>query len=104
MTVKQFNSKKIALYKKYGAIKTDFTHEVFVNTKFGKMYISAEYVPRIKIANIHSKLDGDTQSFKDVTGYDINTYNGKFNSYNESPEYILNELDEFLNTLNILNN
>lgn len=99
MTAKQFNSKKLALYKKYGAIKTDFSYEVFINTNFGKMYISCEYVPRIKLANIHSKLEGDAQSFKDVIGYDINIYNGKFNTYNEFPEYILTELDEFLNNL-----
>lgn len=104
MTAKQFNSKKTALYNKHNAIKTDFTHEVFVNTKFGKMYISAEYVPRIKIASIHSKLDGDALSFKDVTGYGINTYNGKFNSYDERPEYILNQLDEYLSNLNTLKN
>jgi len=99
MTAKQFNSKKVALYKKYGAIKTDFSHEVFINTDFGKMYVSAEYTPRIKVAHIHSKLDGDAQGFKDATGYEINTYNGKFNTYSDCSEYILNELDEFLNNL-----
>ena len=104
MTTKQFNSKKVALYKKYGVIKTDFSHEVFINTNFGKIYVRAEYIPRIKIASIKSKLDGDAQSFKDVTGYNINTYNGKLNFYNECPEYILNELDEFLNNLNYYNN
>jgi len=102
MNAKQFNTKKLSLYKKYGAIKTDFSHEVVMNTQFGKMYISAEYSPRISLANIHSKLDGNTHSFKGATGYDINTYNGKFNVYNECPEYILNELDEFLNNLQTL--
>lgn len=99
MTAKQFNSKKLALYKNYGAIKTDFSHEVFINTNFGKMYISCEYVPRIKLANIHSKLDGDTQRFKDVTGYNINTYNGKLNFYFDNPDVALSELEEYLTNL-----
>ena len=99
MTAKHFDSKKVALYKKYGVTKTDFSHEVFADTNFGKMYVSAQYIPRIKLGSIHSRLDGDAQGFKEATGYDINTYNGKFNTYSECPEYILNELDEFLNYL-----
>jgi hypothetical protein len=98
MTAKQFNKEKEAIYLKYGAKKND-RYEVTIENSFGTMFISAENSPRIKVASIHSKLDGDTQKFKDVTGYDINTYNGKCNFYSSDPEYILDTLDKYLNNL-----
>ena len=99
MNAKEFNKYKTALYKKYGAELTDFSHEVKVLTPFGTLYISAEWTPKIKVANIHSRLEGNANEFKEVTGYNINTYNGKCNFYSEDPEYILDTLDEYLNNI-----
>ena len=103
MTAKEFNKLKTALYKKYRAELTEFSHEVKVLTPSGTLYIFAEWSPKIKVANIHSRLDGNTQEFKDVTGYDINTYNGKCNFYSSNPEYILDTLEEYLGNMQYLN-
>ena len=99
MNAKEFNKYKTALYKKYGAELTDFSHEVKVLTPFGTLYISAEWSPRIKVANIHSRLEGNANEFKEVTGYDINTYNGKCNFYYSSPLDCLDELEEYLSNM-----
>ena len=99
MNAKEFNKYKTALYKKYGAELTDFSHEVKVLTPFGTLYISSEWSPRIKVANIHSRLEGNANEFKEVTGYNISTYNGKCNFYYSSPLDCLDELEEYLSNM-----
>ena len=99
MNAKEFNKHKTALYKKYGAVKSETSHEVKVLTPFGTLYISAEWSPQIKVANIHSRLEGNTLEFKEVTGYNINTYNGKCNFYFSSPLDCLDELEEYLSNM-----
>lgn len=96
MNAKEFNKYKTALYKKYGAELTDFSHEVKVLTPFGTLYISSEWSPQIKVANIHSRLEGNANEFKEVTYYGINTYNGKCNFYYNNPIDCLDELEEYL--------
>ena len=99
MNAKEFNKYKTALYKKYGAVKSEASHEVKVLTPFGVLYISAEWTPKIKVANIHSRLEGNANEFKEVTGYNINTYNGKCNFYYSSPLDCLDELEEYLSNM-----
>lgn len=103
MTAKQFNKEKENLYKRHNAVKTDLSHEVMIETKFGIMYISSEWIPRIKVGNIHSRLEGQMTSFRDVTGYSMNVYNGKLNFYFDNALNTLEELDEYLDNLNTLN-
>lgn len=105
MTQKQFNTKKEKLYNNFGALETQESHEVYIDTKYGRMYISADYTPRIKVASLHSKLntnDVSLENFKTETGYDINTYNGKCNFYSEDPDWILDTLEEYLDNLKYL--
>ena len=99
MNAKEFNKYKTALYDKYGAVKSETSHEVKVLTPFGTLYISAEWSPQIKVANIHSRLEGDVNKFVEVTGYNINTYNGKCNFYYSSPLDCLDELEEYLSNM-----
>ena len=99
MNAKEFNKYKTALYKKYEAVKSETSHEVKVLTPFGTLYISAEWTPKIKVANIHSKLEGNVNKFVEVTGYNINTYNGKCNFYYSSPLDCLDELEEYLSNM-----
>ena len=99
MNAKEFNKYKTALYSKYGAELTDFSHEVKVLTPFGTLYISSEWTPKIKVANIHSRLEGDVNKFVEVTGYNVNTYNGKCNFYYSSPLDCLDELEEYLSNM-----
>ena len=104
MTAKQFDKQKEIIYSKYGVEKSNRSHEVVLESSFGKLYISSEHLPRIKVANLHSRLEGDAHKFKDVLGYDINTYNGKCNFYSDDPQYILDTLDEYLNNIKYFEN
>lgn len=99
MNAREYNRIKESLYKNYSLSKTDLTHEVMLKIPFGIIYISSKWLPKIKTANIHSKLIGDIKAFKEETDYNINTYNGKFNQYFDNPEDCLNELDEFIGNL-----
>lgn len=103
MTKALYNQKKNQLYKKFGAVPTNKSHEVEIKTKFGIMFVSSEWSPSIKIANIHSRLDGNLQGFKEATNYPINTHNGKCNFYYSNSLEALDELDEYLENLKYLN-
>ena len=96
MNAKDFNKYKTALYKKYRAVKSETSHEVKLLTPFGVLYISSEWSPQIKVANIHSRLEGNANEFKEVTGYDISTYSGKCNFYFSNPLDCLDELENYL--------
>ena len=102
MTAKDFNKKKTDLYKKYGLSKTDKRYEVQIKTPFGILYIKSEYTPRIKIASIYSRLEGNAKEFKEVTGYDIDICNGKCNFYSYNAEYILDTLEEYIDNMQYL--
>ena len=104
MTAKQFDKQKEIIYSKYGVEKSNRSHEVVLESSFGKLYISSEHSPRIKVASLHSRLEGDAHKFKDVLGYDINTYNGKCNFYSDDLQYILDTLDEYLNNIKYFEN
>lgn len=96
MNAKEFNKYKTALYKKYGAELTDFSHEVKISTPFGVLYILAEWTPKIKVANIHSRFEGDINKFIEVTGFWVNKYNNKYNFYFNNPLDCLDELEKYL--------
>lgn len=96
MDAKEFNKYKTALYKKYGAVKSEVSHEVKVLTPFGVLYISAEWSPCIKVANIHSRLEGEKEKFKTAISSQMNTYNGKCNFYFSNPLDCLDELENYL--------
>lgn len=96
MNAKEFNKYKTALYKKYGAVKSETIYEVKVLTPFGVLYISSEWSPRIKVASIHSILEGNKEKFKTEISSQMNTYNGKCNFYFSSPLDCLDELEKYL--------
>lgn len=96
MNAKDFNKYKTALYKKYRAVKSETSHEVKLLTPFGTLYISAEWTPRIKVANIHSRLEGDINKFIEATGFWLNKYNNKYNFYFNNPLDCLDELENYL--------
>ena len=96
MNAKEFDKYKTALHKKYGAELTDFSHEVKVLTPFGVLYISSEWSPKIKVANIHSRLEGNVSKFVELTGFGLNKYNNKYNFYFNNLLDCLDELEKYL--------
>lgn len=104
MNAKQFQAKVKSLYKRYRLTKdktSDKRHEL--QTVFGTFYFYCEWTPRIKVASIHSGLPLATKEqkerFKELSGYDMNTYNGKCNFYSADYEWILDTLEEYLDNI-----
>src|SRR5690554_959892 len=104
MNAKQFQAKVKSLYKRYNLIKDETSenrHEL--QTVFGTFYFSCEWIPRIKVASIHSGLPSATKEqkerFKELSGYDMNTHNGKCNFYSADYEWILDTLEEYLDNI-----
>jgi hypothetical protein len=103
MNAQQYKAKVNKLFKSKGLVKGNSHYQIEVQTVFGVLALSTEYVPRIKIASIQSKLAGDKEGFKEWLGSSIDTYNGKYNLYFEDPETCLNELEELLDNIEYLN-
>ena len=109
MNASEFRKKAKQIFNKY-SIKNDrfldSQRAEKINTYFGELNISAEWVPSIKLASIHSNYRGN-----DITDYkekqrEINTITGynfgptlKFNFYFDTPEECLNELEEYLSNM-----
>jgi hypothetical protein len=103
MTAKQYNTQVNKLFKSKGLTKGDSHYQLEITTIFGILHLSTEYIPRIKIASIHSKLYGNRLGFKEWLGSSIDTYNGKYNLYFEDPESCLDELTELIDNIEYLN-
>lgn len=104
MNAKQFQAKVKTLYKKYNLNKDEKRDNRYtLQTVFGTFYFSCEWIPRIKVASIHSGLSPATkeerQKFKDLSGYDMNVHNGKCNFYSSDYDWILDTLDEYLDNI-----
>lgn len=104
MNAKQFQAKVKSLYKKHNLIEdktSDKRHEL--QTVFGTFYFYSEWTPRIKVASIHSGLFPATkeqkEQFKELSGYRMNTHNGKCNFYSADYEWILDTLEEYLDNI-----
>ena len=109
MNASEFRKKAKYIFNKY-SIKSirilDSQRAEKINTYFGELNISAEWVPSIKIASIHSNYKGnDIIDYKEKQR-EINTITGynfgptlKCNFYFDTPEDCLNELEEYLSNM-----
>lgn len=105
MNAKEYRNAVKNLADKYNLQKESDRTGYIIPTKFGDVRLSSEYVPRIKLANIHSKLLSENiKAFKDETGYNsMDNYTGKLNTYFNDPFDCLNELQEYIENLQYLN-
>ena len=101
MNAKQFNDKIKALYTSYG-VGFDDNLRAEIKTPFGVVYLSAEWSPRIKVANIHSRIIGDIDGIRKETFYGFNPLNGKFNRYYSDPSECIVDFDEYIYLLLLL--
>lgn len=98
MTQKEFNRHVQDLYTAYGLIPTaDDPNKVSIQTPYGLVKVRAEHNGRLKISTIYSRFAGDINGFVKETGYEVNMFTGKLNSYSTDPEFILFELEEYIN-------
>ena len=109
MNAKQFRAKAEEIFNKYN-IKNyrflDSQRAEKINTYFGYLNISVEWINSIKIASIHSNYKGnDIIDYKEKQ-IEINTITGynfgptlKCNFYFDTPEDCLNELEEYLSNM-----
>ena len=109
MNASEFRKKAEQIFNKYNVKNSRFLDSQRaekINTYFGELNISAEWVPRIKLASIHSNYRGnDIKDYKQKQN-EINTITGynfgptlKCNFYFDTPEECLNEFEEFLSNM-----
>ena len=109
MNASEFRKKAEQIFNKY-SIKNDrfldSQRAEKINTYFGELNISVEWVPHIKIASIHSNYKGNSltnykqkqNEIREVTGYNFGQ-TLKCNFYFDTPEDCLNELEEYLSNM-----
>ena len=109
MNATEFRKKAEQIFNKY-SIKNDRfldgQRAEKINTYFGYLNISVEWINSIKIASIHSNYKGnDIIDYKEKQR-EINTITGynfgqtlKCNFYFDTPEDCLNELEEYLSNM-----
>ena len=109
MNASEFRKKAEQIFNKY-SIKNerflDSQRAEKINTYFGYLNISVEWVPRIKLASIHSNYKGNyfddykqkQNEIREVTGYNFGQ-TLKCNFYFDNPEDCLNEFEEYLSNM-----
>lgn len=109
MNASEFRKKAEQIFNKY-SIKNDrfldSQRAEKINTCFGDLNISVEWVPHIKIASIHSNYKGNSftnykqkqNEIREITGYNFGA-TLKCNFYFDTPEECLNELEEYLSNM-----
>lgn len=102
MTTKEFNKSVKSIFKKYEMTTIEDSDKAQISTVFGDLTMRAEWIPSIKVASLHTRLKGDVKLFKEKMFKNISS-TGKCNFYSSNPEFILNELEEYLNNLKWLN-
>ena len=109
MNASEFRKKAKQIFNKYNVKNDRFLDSQRakkINTYFGDLNISAEWVPRIKIASIHSNYKGNNiadykqkqNEIREITGYNFGQ-TLKCNFYFDTPEDCLNELEEYLSNM-----
>ena len=109
MNTTEFRKKAKQIFNKYNVKNDRFLDSQRakkINTYFGDLNISAEWVPRIKIASIHSNYKGNNiadykqkqNEIREITGYNFGQ-TLKCNFYFDTPEDCLNELEEYLSNM-----
>ena len=109
MNASEFRKKAEHIFNKY-SIKNDrfldSQRAEKINTYFGYLNISVEWINSIKIASIHSNYKGNNIADYKQKQREINTITGynfgptlKCNFYFDTPEDCLNELEEYLSNM-----
>ena len=109
MNAKQFRAKAEEIFNKYNVKNERFLDSQRakkINTYFGDLNISVEWIPRIKLSSIHSNYKGNNITDYKEKQREINTITGynfgqtlKCNFYFDTPEDCLNELEEYLSNM-----
>lgn len=105
MNSKEFNDKVKAIISKYSDVRLIHLYDYELDTIMGTWLFSAEYSPKIKLANIHSRfLNFDLNKFKEfISETDTpSPYSCKWNRYSKDPEFIIDLLKETLSNFEYL--
>ena len=109
MNASEFRKKAEQIFNKYNVKNSRFLDSQRaekINTYFGDLNISVEWINSIKIASIHSNYKGNNTTdykqkqneIKEITGYNFGP-TLKCNFYFDTPEDCLNELEEYLSNM-----
>ena len=109
MNATEFRKKAEQIFNKYNVKNSRFLDSQRaekINTYFGYLNISVEWINSIKIASIHSNYKGNSltnykqkhNEIREVTGYNFGQ-TLKCNFYFDTPEDCVNELEEYLSNM-----
>ena len=109
MNASEFRKKAEQIFNKYNVKNSRFLDSQRaekINTYFGDLNISVEWIQSIKIASIHSNYKGNNitdykqkqNEIREVTGYNFGQ-TLKCNFYFDTPEDCLNEFEEYLSNM-----
>ena len=109
MNASEFRKKAEQIFNKYNVKNSRFLDSQRaekINTYFGDLNISVEWINSIKTASIHSNYKGNNIADYKQKQREINTITGynfgptlKCNFYFDTPEDCLNELEEYLSNM-----
>ena len=109
MNASEFRKKAEHIFNKYNVKNSRIINRQRaekINTYFGYLNISVEWINSIKIASIHSNYKGNNIADYKQKQREINTITGynfghtlKCNFYFDTPEDCLNELEEYLSNM-----
>ena len=109
MNASEFRKKAEQIFNKYNIkndIFLDSQRAEKLSTYFGGLNISVEWIPNIKLASIHSNYRGNNimdykqkqKEINEITGYNFSP-TLKCNFYFDSPEYCLDDLEDYLKNM-----
>ena len=109
MNASEFRKKAEQIFNKYNVKNSRFLDSQRaekINTYFGDLNISVEWIKSIKTASIHSNYKGNDIADYKQKQIEINAITGykfgqtlKCNFYFDTPEDCLNELEEYLSNM-----
>ena len=109
MNASEFRKKAEQIFNKYNVKNSRFLDSQRaekINTYFGDLNISVEWIKSIKTASIHSNYKGNNIADYKQKQREINAITGykfgqtlKCNFYFDTPEDCLNELEEYLRNM-----
>ena len=109
MNASEFRKKAEQIFNKYNVKNSRFLDSQRaekINTYFGYLNISVEWIKSIKTASIHSNYKGNNIADYKQKQIEINAITGykfgqtlKCNFYFDTPEDCLNELEEYLSNM-----
>ncbi len=107
MQAKIFNKRVKDILKNYNLIPSNNHYQYSINTPFGKLDISPNATPRIKVYTLFMRFETWDESklkqFQELySRVDTPSNNGKWNHHVQDPKWLLDKLEEVCSSMEYL--